>query len=366
MIATLALLIWLYLFFLHGKFWESAPELPPATPAALPDVDIIIPARDEAQTIAPVIASLLAQDYAGKFRVTLVDDNSTDGTAALAGAHPRLTIITGKPKAPGWSGKLWALQQGVEASAAPVLLFADADITHAPRHLASLVTRLLTPRADMVSEMVRLNCTSLPERFLIPAFVYFFQMLYPFALVNEPLKSAAAAAGGTVLIRAEALARIGGLEKIKSALIDDVSLAREVKKSGPIFLGHSGLATSIRPYPRVADIWNMITRTAFTQLNYSALILAGTVLGLALVWLVAPYEVLHGHGWHFLAGLAASALAVVSYFPTLKRYNQPKLLALALPFIALFYMAATIASAVNHWRGTGAKWKSRAYAGPGA
>ncbi len=366
MIATLALLIWLYLFFLHGKFWASAPELPPATPPALPDVDVIIPARDEAQTIAPVIASLLAQDYAGKFRVILVDDNSTDGTAALAGAHPRLTIITGKAKAPGWSGKLWALQQGVEASTAPILLFADADITHDPRHLSSLVARLLTPRADMVSEMVRLNCASLPERFLIPAFVYFFQMLYPFALVNDPLKSTAAAAGGTVLIRREALARIGGLEKIKSTLIDDVSLAREVKKSGPIFLGHSGLATSIRPYPHMADIWNMITRTAFTQLNYSGFILAGTILGLTLVWLVAPYEVLFGHGWHFLAGLAAFLLAVASYFPTLKRYNQPKLLALALPCIALFYMAATIASAVNHWRGTGAKWKSRAYGEHGA
>ena len=366
MIATLALLIWLYLFFLHGKFWESTPELPPATPPEFPDVDIVIPARDEAGTIAPVIASLLAQDYAGNFRVILVDDNSTDGTAQLAGTHLKLTIVTGKPKAPGWSGKLWALQQGVEASTAPILLFADADITHDSRHLSSLVTRLLTPRADMVSEMVRLNCTSLPERFLIPAFVYFFQMLYPFALVNNPLKSTAAAAGGTVLIRREALDRLGGLEKIKSALIDDVSLATEAKKFGPIFLGHSGLATSIRPYPQVADIWNMITRTAFTQLNYSALILAGTVLGLTLVWLVAPLEVIHGHGWHFLAGLAASVLAIVSYFPTLKRYNQPQLFALALPFIAVFYMAATITSAVNYWRGTGAKWKSRAYGGPGA
>ncbi len=366
MIATLTLLIWLYLVFLHGKFWASAPELPPSSPPEHPDVDIIIPARDEAPTIAPVIASLLAQDYAGTFRVILVDDNSTDGTAQRAGTHPRLTIITGKPKAPGWSGKLWALQQGVEASTAPIILFADADITHDPRHLSALVTRLLTPRADMVSEMVRLNCTSLPERFLIPAFVYFFQMLYPFALVNDPLKSTAAAAGGTVLIRREALARIGGLNTIKSALIDDVSLAREVKKSGPIFLGHSGLATSIRPYPHVADIWNMITRTAFTQLNHSALILAGTILGLTLVWLVAPYEVLHGHGWPFLAGLAASALAVASYLPTLARYRQPRLLALALPFIALFYMAATIASAVNHWRGAGAQWKNRAYAGPGA
>ena len=370
MIALLTLLIWLYLFFLHGKFWESGPELPPATPPAFPDVDIVIPARDEAGTIAPVIASLLAQDYAGKFRVILVDDNSTDntadlarrgGAAALAGRDEKLTIITGSPKPPGWSGKLWALAQGVEASTAEILLFADADITHAPQHLSTLVARLLYPRADMVSEMVRLNCTSWPERFLIPAFVYFFQMLYPFSKVNDPFSATAAAAGGTVLLRRTALHRIGGLEKIKGALIDDVSLATELKKYGPIFLGHSGLATSIRPYPELADIWNMITRTAFTQLKYSGVILAGTIIGLALVWLAAPYEILFGHGWHFLFGLAAFALAAISYFPTLARYRQSKFFALALPLIALFYMAATIASAWHYWRGTGAKWKSRDY-----
>jgi hopene-associated glycosyltransferase HpnB len=361
MIATLALLIWLVLFFAHGKFWRSSPQLPPATPGTFPDVDILIPARDEAQTIAPVIASLLAQDYAGNFRVILVDDNSTDNTAALAGQHERLTILTGRKKPPGWSGKLWALHQGVAHSTAPVLFFSDADIVHDPRHLSSLVARLLTPRVDMVSEMVRLNCTSLAERLLIPAFVYFFQMLYPFARVNNPLSPTAAAAGGTVLLRRDALARIGGLEALRGALIDDVTLAAHLKKHGPIYLGHSGLATSIRPYPRLADIWAMITRTAFTQLHYSALILAGTLLGLTLVWLAAPYEVAFGHGWRFVAGLAASALAVLSYFPTLRRYHQPKLLALALPFIAMFYMAATLASALAHWRGTGATWKNRAY-----
>jgi hopene-associated glycosyltransferase HpnB len=363
MIAFLALIVWLYLFFLHGRFWESEPELKPAVPGELPDVDIVIPARDEAETIGPVIASLLRQDYAGEFRVILVDDNSTDGTAALAGVHEKLTIVTGSPKPAGWSGKLWALHQGVARSSAGVLLFADADITHDPRHLSALVARLVKPRVDMVSEMVRLNCTSWPERFLIPAFVYFFQMLYPFARVNDPLRGTAAAAGGTVLVRREALARIGGLEKIKGALIDDVSLARELKKYGPIYLGHSGLATSIRPYPHLADIWNMITRTAFTQLNYSRLVLAGTILGMALVWLVAPYEVVYGHGWKFLFGLAASVLAVISYFPTLARYRQPKVMALALPFVAVFYMAATLASALHFWRGTGAQWKRRAYGG---
>ncbi len=361
MIAGLALIIWLYLYFLHGKFWQSGPELAPAVPPECPDVDIIVPARDEALTIAPVIASLLAQDYPGKFRVFLVDDNSTDGTAAQAGAAPNLHIITGARKPAGWAGKLWALHQGVEASSAPILLFADADITHDPRHLSALVTRLLVPRTDMVSEMVRLHCSALSEHALIPAFVYFFQMLYPFAKVNDPLSRTAAAAGGTVLIRRDALARIGGIERIKSALIDDVALAREVKKFGPIYLGHSGLATSIRPYPDVADVFRMVSRSAFTQLNHSAILLALTVLGMVLVFVVPAYDTIFGHGWSFCAGLAAYALAAISFLPTASRYRVSKFWALALPLIALFYLAATFSSALDHWRGTGALWKNRSY-----
>jgi hopene-associated glycosyltransferase HpnB len=362
MIALPALLIWLYLCFAHGRFWASGPELAPAVPAEFPDVDIIVPARDEAATIAPVIASLLAQDYAGKYRITLVDDNSTDGTAALAGVAPNLRVISGEPKPAGWSGKLWALRQGIAASSAPVLFFADADIVHDPRHLSSLVARLVRPRADMVSEMVRLNCTSVAERALVPAFVYFFQMLYPFARVNDPRSSVAAAAGGTVLIRLEALERIGGIDAIKDALIDDVSLAKAVKSAGaPIYLGHSALATSIRPYPGFRDLWQMISRTAFTQLRYSALLLALTLLGLTLVWLVPAWEVLFGHGWRFVSGLGAFTLAAASYLPTLARYRRNRLWSLALPLIALFYMAATLGSALNYWLGTGASWKNRAY-----
>ncbi len=363
MIVLLSLLVWIYLVCLHGRFWESGPELAPAKPLTAPAVDIIVPARDEAGLIGPVIASLLAQDYAGEFRVILVDDNSTDGTAAAAGVHPRLSIITGAPKPEGWAGKLWALSQGVAASTAPLVFFTDADITHDPRHLAALVARLNTPRVDMVSEMVRLHCTSWPERLLIPAFVYFFQMLYPFARVNDSRARLAGAAGGTVLLRREALRRIGGIEALKGALIDDVALARAVKKGGAIYLGHSGLAQSIRPYPHTRDIWDMITRSAFTQLDYSAPILAGTILGLALVWLVAPCAILFSgvFSWRFCIGLATFGLAILSYRPTLLRYNQPVYLALALPGIAVFYMAATVASAVHYWRGTGAIWKSRAY-----
>jgi hopene-associated glycosyltransferase HpnB len=364
MIVFLAFIIWLYLFFGHGRFWESGPELVPAMPAQLPDVDVVVPARDEAATIGAVVASLLAQDYPGKFRVFVVDDGSTDATAEIAQAGGA-TVVTAAPKPPGWSGKLWALAQGVARTEAPVLLFADADIVHDPRHLSALIARLVTPRVDMVSEMVRLNCTSLAERALVPAFVYFFQMLYPFAKVNDALSKVAAAAGGTVLIRREALERIGGIAAIKSALIDDVALGRAVKAGGPIYLGHSGLADSIRPYPEFADIFKMVSRTAFTQLRYSAAVLVVTLLGLTLVWLVPVWAVLFCHGWRFILGLVASALAVASYMPTLARYRVSRLWALALPFIALFYMAATFSSARDYWRGTGASWKNRDYGNAG-
>jgi hopene-associated glycosyltransferase HpnB len=359
--AVLSLLIWLYLVLARGRFWSSTPELPADLPAEFPPVDIVVPARDEAPTIAAVIASLLAQEYAGAMRVILVDDGSSDGTAALVGSAPNLLVLRAEPKPREWSGKLWALDQGVAASSAPLLLFTDADIVHDPRHLASLVARALQPRVDMVSEMVRLNCSSVAERALVPAFVYFFQMLYPFAWVNAPDSRTAAAAGGTVLIRREALERIGGIAAIKHALIDDVALAKAVKGAGPIFLGHSGFAVSIRAYPAFADVWRMIARTAFTQLRHSAPILALTLAGLALVWLAPVAAMLFAHGWAALAGLTAFLLAALSYLPTLRRYRRSPLWAAALPAIALFYMSATLGSALKFWFGRGASWKNRAY-----
>ena len=361
MIASLSLLVWLYLVFAHGRFWVSAPQLPPAEPRDPPAVDIIVPARDEAATIAAVIASLLAQDYAGRFQVLLVDDGSTDGTAVLAGQAPRLSILRAPEKPAGWSGKLWALHQGIAASCAPLLLLTDADIVHDPRHLASLVARLQRPGTRMVSEMVRLRCTSLAERALVPAFVYFFQMLYPFARVNDPHSRVAAAAGGTVLLRRDALEEIGGIAAIRGALIDDVTLAAAIKPGGAIFLGHSGLAASIRPYPHFADLWQMVARTAFTQLRHSVLLLALTLLGLTLIWWVPVWAMLAAHGWRGAAGFAAFALAASSYLPTLRRYGRSPLWALVLPLIALFFMAATAGSALDQWRGRGCRWKSRAY-----
>ena len=361
MIALLSLCIWFYLFCIHGRFWSSGPELRPSKPDQLPDVDVIVPARDEVATIGPVIASLLAQDYAGRLSVILVDDNSTDGTAAAAGRAPNLVILRGEPKPAGWSGKLWALSQGVALSRAPVVLFTDADIVHHPSHLSALVARLDRPRVDMVSEMVRLNCNTPAERALIPAFVYFFQMLYPFARVNNPRSRLAAAAGGTILIRRTALEAIGGIDAIGRALIDDVTLAKAVKAQGTLYLGHSGLATSIRSYPDLASIWQMISRSAFTQLRHSSVWLLVTLLGLTLVWLVPVWAVLTGSFWVRVAGATSFALAFISYQPTLRRYRLKPLWGLLLPLIALFYMAATLGSAVNHWRGTGASWKSRAY-----
>ena len=366
MIALLSLLIWVYLFFAHGWFWRSAPQLRAVSAGELlaggsPAVDIVVPARDEAQTIRRVIDSLLAQDYAGTFRVILVDDGSRDGTATLAGDAPELRVLAGQPMPPGWSGKLWALSQGIAASTAPVLLFADADIVHDPRHLSALVKRLDEPRVDMVSEMVRLNCASLAERALVPAFVYFFQMLYPFGRVNDPRSGVAAAAGGTVLIRREALQRIGGIEAIRGALIDDVTLAQAVKRGGAIFLGHSGLAASIRGYPDFQDLWQMIARTAFTQLRYSSWLLVLTLLGLALVWWVPLASALLSTGWPRACGWAAVALSAISYLPTLARYRRSPLWSLLLPAVAAFYMAATLGSAVRYWRGSGARWKDRDY-----
>ncbi|MCW3473724.1 glycosyltransferase [Limobrevibacterium gyesilva] len=361
-LAWLALLAWVYLVFLHGRFWQAGPTLAPARPRHAPPVAVVVPARDEADVIARSIGSLLAQDYPGPFRVVLVDDNSTDGTAAIARALPgatgRLTVIDGAPRPAGWAGKLWAVHQGVAATTEEMVLLTDADITHDPAHLSTLVTQAERTGVDMASEMVALNCESRAERALVPAFVYLFALLYPFAWVNDPLRATAAAAGGTVLVRRRALDRIGGIAAISGALIDDVTLAGAVKRGGRIWLGHSALARSIRPYPGFADIWRMVARSAYVQLRYSPLLLVATTLGLALVFLLPPYAALAHHS---LPGLAAWALMAASFVPTLWRFGLPWLWAPLLPAIAAFYMAATIGAALDHHRGRGVVWKRRAY-----
>ncbi len=369
-LAALALLAWTYLLLAHGRFWSAGPVLAPVRLAAAPPLDIVIPARDEAEGIEATLRSLLTQDYPGPLTITLVDDGSTDGTAAIAHAigDPRIEILDGAPRPPGWSGKLWAVHQGVTQHDAPdgLLLLTDADIVHDPAHLSTLVAKLESGNLDLLSEMVELRCQSWAERALVPAFVFFFQLLYPFARVNEIASPTAAAAGGVVLLRRSALARIGGIPSLRGALIDDVALAAAIKPGGAIFLGHSALARSIRPYPGPADIWRMVARTAYVQLRFSPWLLAGTVLGLALVWLAPPAIALFGHGparWMAALAWAGSAL---SYLPTLNRMNQSPIWAAALPLIACFYMAATIGSALDHHRGRGVVWKRRAYTGADA
>lgn len=364
LLAALALAVWLYLILLHGRFWSAGPVLAPATPGSQPTVAVVVPARDEAEVIADALRSLLRQDYAGPFRVILVDDGSTDGTGAIARGlgDARLTVLTGAPRPAGWSGKLWAVQQGLAAAGdAELVLLTDADILHDPRHLSALVAKAETDGLDMASEMVELACESMAERALVPAFVFFFQLLYPFAWVNDSRRATAAAAGGTILIRRRALQRTGGVEVVRGALIDDVALATAVKAGGPIWLGHSALARSVRPYPGFADIWRMVARTAYVQLRFSPLLLVGTTLGMALTWLLPPALALFGTGLAQQMGIATWVLMTASYLPTLRRFRRSPLWALGLPLIAAFYMAATIGSAVNHHTGRGVAWKGRAY-----
>ncbi len=364
LLATASALAWVYLTLFHGRFWQAGPVLPRARPSQAPQVDVVVPARDEADLIAASLGSLLAQDFPA-FRVTLVDDGSSDGTGAIARGlnDARLTVLSGAPRPPGWAGKLWAVHQGVAATDAPWLLLTDADIVHDPGHLSALVAQAERSGADLVSEMVELACETRAERALVPAFVYFFQLLYPFARVNGPNSRVAAAAGGTVLVRRAALDRIGGLAAIRGALIDDVTLGRAVKRHGKIWLGHSALARSVRPYQSVADIWRMVARSAYVQLRHSPLLLLGTVLGLALLFLLPPAAALFGDGLARALGVFAWVLMAATLLPTLRRFRLSPLRAALLPAMAAFYMAATFGSALDHHRGRGVVWKRRSYTG---
>jgi hopene-associated glycosyltransferase HpnB len=370
-LAALGFAVWLYLLLARGGFWRLTllPKVP--EPAAWPALVAVIPARDEAAGVGQAVASLLA--YPGRLDIVLVDDHSSDGTAevarraaAAAGRAEHLTVVDGAALPPGWTGKLWAVQQGLEraASVAPDathVLLTDADIAHDPAELRLLVAHALANRLDLASLMVRLNCTSWPERMLIPAFVFFFGMLYPFRWANRPRGRVAAAAGGCMLVRRDTLERIGGVAAFRNALIDDCALARRVKREGAIWLGHAQATASLRAYTGFREIWAMIARSAYTQLGRSPPLLALTVLGLALTYLVPPVLALTPGPWLPLAGLAWLGMAV-AFQPVLMLYGRSPFWGLALPAIALFYLAATIGSAVDHWRGRGGQWKGRAQA----
>lgn len=372
-LTTLATVVWGLLLAFHGRFWQAGPILRHARPKGAPPVTVVVPARDEAESIERALSTLLAQDYDGRYRIVMTDDGSTDGTGTLARNLPdpqgKLTIVKGAPRPDAeWSGKLWAVQQAVARVQADdpqdegYILFTDADIEHDPQHVATLVAKAEADGLDMVSEMVELNCESPAERALVPAFVFFFALLYPFARVADPKSPTAAAAGGTILLRRSALARIGGIESLRGALIDDCTLAAHVKRSGGrLYLGHSCLARSIRPYPHPRDIWRMIARTAYVQLHYSPLMLAGTVLGMVLVWMLPMLVALFGKGTARKLAFVAWAASMGSYVPTLKRFRMSPLWAISLPAVALFYTAATVGSAMDYHRGRGVQWKNRAY-----
>jgi hopene-associated glycosyltransferase HpnB len=358
--------IWAYLLLGRGFFWSTKLAAPAPEPAQYPRVVAVIPARNEAEGVGRAVASLLDQDYPGDFSIVLVDDHSHDGTAEVArdaarGREDRLTIVAARSLPGGWTGKLWALSEGVRRVASPpdLYLFTDADIAHHRSNLRELVARLEAEQRDLVSLMVKLHCESFAEKFLIPPFVFFFALLYPFAWSNDKRKATAAAAGGCVLLRRSAYERIGGYAAIKGELIDDCALAAAVKRSGgTIWLGLTQGTESLRLYPEIADIWNMVARTAYTQLGYSPLLLAGTVLGLVITYL-APLLLLFAGGTAALLGLAAWIVMAAVYAPMLRLYGRSLLWAPLLPAAASVYLGATIASAWRHWRGRGGEWKGR-------
>lgn len=373
-ITVLSLLVWLWLACCHGLFWRTDVRLPVRRPPTRwPQVVVVVPARDEAEVLPVSLPSLLAQKYPGRARVVLVDDHSSDGTGALAAALAtpdglELTVTTPPPLPPGWTGKLWALRHGVELAGpdAEYLLLTDADIAHGPDSLAELVAAAESNRLDLVSQMARLRVETGWERLVVPAFVYFFAQLYPFRRSNRPGARTAAAAGGCSLVRRETLERIGGVAAIRGAVIDDVSLARAVKAAGGrTWLGLAEQVDSVRPYPRLAQLWRMVSRSAYAQLRHSVPLLAGTVAGLALVYLVPPVATVAGLAaarWPVAAaGGAAWALMAGTFVPMLRYYRQPAAAALLLPFTAALYLLMTVDSAVQHWRGRGAAWKGRTY-----
>ncbi|WP_375596375.1 glycosyltransferase [Algihabitans albus] len=392
LLAALSLLTWIVLLLFWGGFWRGRERFhcPPEAGAdrRWPAVAVCIPARNEADVLSETLRSILVQDYAGPIQVVLADDASDDGTGDIArqaaadlGSKAKLTVVAPPPLAEGWTGKLWALNAAVgEAERllpeAEYLWFTDADILHEPDNLRCLVAKAEAEDLDLTSQMVELACVSFWDRLLIPAFVFFFAKLYPFGWVNEPTTRTAAAAGGCILLRRDAFARAGGLAPIRDRIIDDCALGREIKRrgrprdaqgrAGRIWLGTSGHARSARAYESLGEIWRMVARTAYTQLHHSPWLLAGTVLGMALIYLVPPLLALtwplHGVTAAGLAALATWSAMALALVPTLQHYRQPLWLAPLLPLAALLYSGMTLNSARRYHGGRGGGWKGRAQA----
>ena len=392
-LATVSLFIWLYILFDPVRPWDflpvgdddAMPELPAGT--VYPNVSIIVPARNEADSLPKTLPALLSQDYPGEFRVILVDDRSSDGTAEIArsianqsGKPERLIVLTGAPLPRGWTGKVWALDQGVKAANPSIpdsyFLLTDADILHSPSSLKRLVSESLTAKLGLNSRMARLRCNSPAERLLVPAFVFFFNLLYPMRKVNRASDKMAAAAGGCVLLSEAAIDGLGrGFESIRGEIIDDVNLGRQVKRLGlPIRLSLSrSEVLSLREYPVLGDIWRMVRRTAFTELKYSWLLLAGAQIGLVLLFVIPPAALVSGViGAVLIADsftqLLAAALAVKGllaliimrtvYTPAVRFFELPGGYKLTLPWCGVLYGLMTLDSACRHAAGKRLEWRN--------
>jgi hopene-associated glycosyltransferase HpnB len=368
-LSALAFAAWLYLVIFRGRFWLVHDDSAPCGKAPPRSIAVIMPARNEAATIAHAVRSLLDQRYEGEIRLFVVDDHSDDETAGAAieaaEAVERsscVTVIPAAPLPPDWTGKLWALSQGVRialASQPDYFLFTDADVVHARDSISALVARAERDRLDLASFMVRLNTGNLAEKLLMPAFVFFFLKLYPPAWIADPAARTAGAAGGCILVRPEAIERIGGLESIRAEIIDDCALARRVKQGGRIWMGLTTATRSIREYAGFGEIRSTIARTAFTQLNHSAALLAATVCGMGVLY-VAPVALLFaGNKWTVDLGFFAYLIMMAAYWPMLRLYRRSILWAPLLPAVAAFYVLATIESALRYWHGAGGSWKGR-------
>ena len=373
-IAGLSVGAWIWLLLFRGRFWWADQRLPAASAelGEAPGVVAIIPARNEVLTVSRTVTSIFSQNYAGSVEVIVVDDNSNDGTAdaAVSAAAGRrgFHLVSGRPLERGWTGKLWAVLQGIEladevAPDAEFLLLTDADIEHDPVNLSRLVAMATEDHLDLVSLMVLLRCRSFWERLLIPAFVFFFQKLFPFPWVNNPARKTAAAAGGCMLVRRKALKQAGGIAAIRDQLIDDCALARQIKKNGRIWLGLTAATRSLRAYDNLREIRQMVARTAFEQLQNSTLFLIGTVLGMAFLYAVPIGACVGGFasGDAIVGTLGAVAWGVMAatYGPTLQTYGIGRASGIFLPVAAVLYTLFTIDSAIQYWLGRGGAWKGR-------
>lgn len=371
-----ALVIWAGMLSLRGGFWRARERLDEISSrsAEFPVVAAIVPARNEARTVSRALGALMQQNYPGPFSITLVDDSSEDDTASRARAEsigPRqLQVIAGKSLSEGWTGKLWALKQGLDYAQstlpdAQYFLLTDADIVLQPRVLDQLVKKAEAEKLDLVSLMALLHCKGVWERLLMPAFVFFFQMVYPFPYVNNPKRPEAAAAGGCMLVRASALNEIGGLSTIRGHLIDDCALAAALKPGGPIWLGLTDQVESLRVYRSLSEIWSMVARTAFEQLEFSALRLCATVVAMGMTFVVPLVAVIvgviTGDALLSLFGSCGLLAMFIAYLPTIRLYRQHTLLGLTLPIAAFLFTLMTIESARRHWTGRGGQWKGRGY-----